>query len=220
MLGEILRGFMNGAFAPPCSSITGRVRAYTVYNLPMSSEHSLAVSLLLAMPGMDDPHFAGSVVLLCQHDGDGAMGVVLNRPTDVLLGELFEQLGIDGANRDLMGRQVFWGGPVQIERGFVLHDDPRPWPSTLRFGGFGLTSSREILHAMARGEGPGRFLVVIGHAGWGGKQIEGEIAQNAWLTVPAPEPLVFDTECTVLWRAAAGQIGVDVARLAEYSGRA
>jgi putative transcriptional regulator len=181
----------------------------------MPLDRSLAPSFLLAMPGMEDPQFAGSAVLMCQHDGDGAMGVVLNRPTDVLLGELLDQLGIEGGSR-----QVFWGGPVQVERGFVLHDDPRPWPSTLRFGGFGLTSSREILHALARGEGPGRYIVVIGHAGWGGEQLEGEIAQNAWLTVPAPESLVFDTDSTLLWQAAAGQIGVDPTRLAEYSGRA
>ncbi|HAI58353.1 MAG TPA: hypothetical protein DCM32_00535 [Xanthomonadaceae bacterium] len=186
----------------------------------MPLERSLAPSFLLAMPGMDDPQFARTAVLMCQHDGDGAMGVVLNRRTDVLLGELFEQLGIDGASREMKGRTVYWGGPVHADRGFVLHDDPRPWPSTLRFGGFGLTSSREILHAMARGEGPDRYVVVIGHAGWGGEQLEGEIAQNAWLTVPATGALVFDTDADALWQAAAGQIGVDVTRLAEYSGRA
>lgn len=190
------------------------------YNGPMPLERSLAQSFLLAMPGMEDPQFAGSAVLICQHDGDGAMGVVLNRPTDVLLGELLDQLGIEGGSREMKGRQVLWGGPVQIERGFVLHDDPRAWPSTLRFGAFGLTNSREILHAMARGEGPERYAVVIGHAGWGAEQLEGEIAQNAWLTVPASEALVFDTGITSLWQAAAGQIGVDITRLAEYSGRA
>lgn len=183
-------------------------------------ERSLASSLLIAMPGMEDAHFARTAVLICQHDGDGAMGIVLNRRTDVLLGELFEQLGIEGAPRDMQGRQVLWGGPVQGDRGFVLHDDPRAWPSTLRFGPFGLTSSREILHAMARGEGPERYLVVIGHAGWGSEQLEGELAQNAWLTVPAPEGLVFDTESELLWQVAAGQIGVDMANMADYSGRA
>lgn len=186
----------------------------------MPLDRSLAPSFLLAMPGMDDPQFAGSAVLMCQHDAAGALGVVLNRPTDVLLGELLEQLGIDGGSREMKGRQVRWGGPVQVERGFVLHADPRPWSSTLRFGTFALTSSREILHALARGEGPQRYLVLIGHAGWGGEQIEGEIAQNAWLTVPAPESLVFDTDSAALWQAAAGQIGVDITRLAEYSGRA
>ena len=186
----------------------------------MPLERSLAPSFLLAMPGMDDPQFARTAVLMCQHDGDGAMGVVLNRRTDVLLGELLEQLGIEGASREMKGRSVYWGGPVHVERGFVLHDDPRPWPSTLRFGDFGLTSSREILHAMARGEGPERYVVVIGHAGWGGEQLEAEIAQNAWLTVPATGSLVFDTEADALWQAAAGQIGVDASRLAEYSGRA
>ncbi|MCZ8167039.1 YqgE/AlgH family protein [Silanimonas sp.] len=186
----------------------------------MPLENTLASSLLLAMPGMDDPNFARSAVLVCQHDGDGAMGVVLNRRTDVLLGELFEQLGIEGASHEMMGRQVLWGGPVQVDRGFVLHDDPRPWPSTLRFGGFSLTSSREILHAMARGDGPERYLVMVGHAGWGGEQLEGELAQNAWLTVPAPEAMVFDTDSEQLWQVAAGQIGVDMANMADYSGHA
>jgi len=186
----------------------------------MPLDASLAGSLLLAMPGMDDPLFARSAVLLCQHDAGGALGVVLNRRTDVLLGELFEQLGIDGAPRALKGQQVLWGGPVHPDRGFVLHDDPHPWPSTLRFGAFGLTSSRDILHALARGEGPARFLVVIGHAGWGGEQLEGELAQNAWLTVPATETLVLETDPDLLWQTAAGRIGVDMARMADYSGRA
>lgn len=186
----------------------------------MPLDASLAGSLLLAMPGMDDPVFARSAVLICQHDGDGALGVVLNRRTDVLLGELFDQLGIEPQRRELRGRQVLWGGPVHPDRGFVLHDDPRPWPSTLRFGSFGLTSSREILHALGRDEGPARFLVLVGHAGWGGEQLESELAQNAWLTVPASEDLVFESEPDLLWQAAAGGIGVDMARMADYSGRA
>jgi len=176
--------------------------------------------MLLAMPGLDDPAFFRAAVLMCQHDDSGAMGIVLNRRTDVLLGELLEQLGISGASRELKGRQVLWGGPVHADRGFVLHDDPRPWPSTLRFGPFGLTSSRDILHAIARGEGPARFIMVIGHAGWMSEQLEGELVQNAWLTVPVSDGLVFDTDSDALWQAAAGQIGVDMARMADYSGSA
>ncbi|MBS3958619.1 MAG: YqgE/AlgH family protein [Xanthomonadaceae bacterium] len=186
----------------------------------MPLDASLAGSLLLAMPGMDDPVFARSAVLLCQHDGDGALGVVLSRRTDILLGELFDQLGIEPESRELKGRPVLWGGPVHPDRGFVLHDDPRPWPSTLRFGGFGLTSSREILLALARNEGPARFRVVIGHSGWGGEQLEAELAHNAWLTVPATEGFVFETDPELLWQSAAGRIGVDMARMADYSGRA
>lgn len=211
---------MAGSGLQRLDSLATPAPSGTEYNGAMPLERSLASSMLLAMPGMDDPQFARTAVLLCQHDGEGAMGIILNRRTDVLLGELLEQLGIKGASRDILARSVLWGGPVQGDRGFVLHDDPRPWCSTLRFGPFGLTSSREILHALARGEGPERFLVLIGHAGWGGEQLEGELTQNAWLTVPASETLVFDTESEVLWAEAAVQIGVDMARMADYSGHA
>lgn len=186
----------------------------------MRHERLLANQFLLAMPGMDDPNFARTVTLLCQHSDEGAMGLVLNRPTDFLLGELLEQLGIEGGDAALHGVQVLWGGPVQTDRGFVLHDDPREWSSTLRCGPFAVTTSREILHALARGEGPSRFLVLLGHAGWGSEQLEGEISRNGWLTAPAFERLVFEVPLEERWQAAADSIGVDLRRLTDYAGRA
>lgn len=181
---------------------------------------NLTGHFLIAMPAMADPNFSKTVTYICEHNEKGALGVVVNRPTDMTLEGLFEQVDIPLESPRLRGLPVHYGGPVQVDRGFVLHDDPRPWPSTLRFGTFGLTSSREILHAMARGEGPERYLVMVGHAGWGGEQLEGELAQNAWLTVPAPEAMVFDTDSELLWQVAAGQIGVDMANMADYSGHA
>jgi putative transcriptional regulator len=186
----------------------------------MADDRMLANQFLLAMPGMDDPNFARTVTLLCQHNGEGAMGLVLNRPTDFLVGELLEQLGIEGGSEELRAARVLWGGPVQTDRGFVLHDDPREWSSTLRCGPFAITTSREILHALARGDGPARYLVLLGHAGWGSEQLEGEIAQNAWLTAPAFERLIFEVPLEARWQAAADSIGVDLRRLTDYAGRA
>ncbi|MFC4727710.1 YqgE/AlgH family protein [Coralloluteibacterium thermophilus] len=187
----------------------------------MDPEHSLANHLLVAMPAMDDPNFARGVTLLLQHDEDGAMGLVVNRLSDFTLGEVLRQMGIHPDDPALAARPVLLGGPVQPERGFVLHDDARDWGSTLRVGGgLGVTTSRDILEAMARGDGPAHSLLVLGYAGWGAGQLEQELAENAWLTVPADASLLFDTPLEARWQAAAGRIGVDLGRLADYSGRA
>lgn len=187
----------------------------------MPEPSSLANTLLVAMPALDDPNFERTVTLLCQHDEEGAMGIVLNRPADYRLGDLLDQLGIAGAGEALAAVPVLSGGPVQPERGFVLHDDPRPWASTLRFGdGLALTTSRDILEAMVRGEGPRRALVALGYAGWGAGQLERELAQNSWLTVPVETDLLFGTPLEQRWHAAARTLGVDMSRLADYAGHA
>ncbi|KAA2285165.1 YqgE/AlgH family protein [Arenimonas fontis] len=187
----------------------------------MPESVSLANTLLVAMPALDDPNFERTVTLLCQHDQEGAMGIVLNRPADFRLGELLDQLGIKGAGESLAAVPVLAGGPVQPERGFVLHDDPRPWASTLRFGdGLAVTTSRDILEAMVRGQGPVRALVALGYAGWGAGQLEQELAQNSWLTVPADHALLFATPLEQRWQAAARAVGVDMARMADYAGHA
>lgn len=184
------------------------------------SAASLANHFLIAMPALDDPNFQRSVTLVCQHDAEGAMGLVINRPADYTLGELLGQMGI-ADEVALSGQPVLSGGPVQPDRGFVLHDDPRPWHSTLRFGdGLAVSTSRDILEAMARGDGPARVLVALGYAGWTAGQLEAELAQNSWLTVPADRAIVFSIPLAERWRAAARALGVDVARLADYAGRA
>ena len=187
----------------------------------MPLENTLASSLLLAMPGMDDPNFSRTAVLVCQHDGEGAMGVVLNRRTDVLLGELFEQLGIEGAAREMKGRQVLWGGPVQVDRGFVLHKPIGSWQSTLQVrNDIGLTTSKDILTALGQGEGPTQVLITIGYAGWSAGQLENEIRQNAWLTVAADASTLFDTPPEGRMSGALGLLGIDLSRLSEQAGHA
>ncbi|HMB56996.1 MAG TPA: YqgE/AlgH family protein [Arenimonas sp.] len=187
----------------------------------MPDSRYLADHLLIAMPSLGDPNFARGVTLLCQHDESGAMGLMINRLSDFKLGEILRQMEIATDSPTLGEQAVLIGGPVQSERGFVLHDDARDWGSTLRFGnGLAITTSREILAAMARGEGPGRSLVTLGYAGWEAGQLEEELAENAWLTVPADRAILFSTPMAERWRAAAQMIGVDLSRLADGVGHA
>ena len=175
--------------------------------------------LLIALPVLSDPHFARSVALVCQHDENGAMGVVINLTSEFSLGEVLAQMEISADDPRLRERPVLAGGPVHPERGFVIHDDPREWDSSITVGpGLFLTTSRDILEAMAEGRGPNNSLVALGCAGWGPGQLESEIAENSWLTVPADPALLFDTPLDMRWQAAAGSIGVDMFRLTDYSG--
>jgi putative transcriptional regulator len=182
---------------------------------------SLANHLLIAMPAMDDPNFRRAVALVCQHDEQGAMGIVINRGTDYTLGELLAQLDIRADEPALAGTGVVAGGPVQPERGFVVHDDPRTWGSTLRLTpALAVTTSRDILDAMARGDGPPHALVALGYAGWGAGQLEDELAQNSWLTVPADESILFRTPLAQRWEAATRGLGFDPGHLSSTAGHA
>lgn len=190
------------------------------YNGGMSTA-SLANHFLIAMPALEDPNFHRSVTLICQHDADGAMGIVINRVADYTLGELLAQMELPTDAERLASLPLVAGGPVQPDRGFVLHDDPRQWNSTLRFGdGLAVTTSRDILTAMAGGEGPGNVLVALGYAGWTAGQLEAELVDNSWLTVPADHEILFHAPLDQRWRAAALCAGVDLSRLAGYAGHA
>ena len=181
----------------------------------------LANQLLIALPTLADSPFERSVALICQHDGEGAMGVVVNRASEYTLGEVFQQMGIDSADEGLCAQPVLAGGPVHPERGFVLHDGEREWESSLAVGrDLYVTTSRDILEAMARGEGPRRVTVALGCAGWGAGQLESELVDNSWLTAPADAELLFALPLAARWQAAAGRIGVDMSRLTDYSGHA
>jgi len=187
----------------------------------MSSSSSLTAHFLIAMPAMDDPNFAQGVTLLCQHNDEGAMGLMINRVSEFSLGEVLEQMQIVTESKQLADIPVLIGGPVQPDRGFVLHDDPREWSSTLRFGnGLAVTTSRDILEAMAKGEGPKNAVITLGYAGWTAGQLEEEIVANAWLTVEADQAILFHTPITDRWQAAAKSLGINLAQVTDYSGRA
>ena len=181
----------------------------------------LANRLLIALPTLADPHFARSVALICQHDDEGAMGVVINRPSEYNLGDVLQQMGIASNDDTLLVQPVLAGGPVHPERGFVLHDGGRTWDSTLAIAdNLAVTTSRDILEAMARGEGPEHAVIALGCAGWGAGQLEQELAEDSWLTVPADAELLFATPLDARWQAAAGRLGVDLVQVTDYSGHA
>lgn len=182
---------------------------------------SLANHVLIALPGLADPNFARSMTLLCQHDDDGAMGIVLNRPSEYTLGEVFRQMKIESRDAALCERAVLAGGPVHPERGFVVHDGARRWDSSLEVAeGLYVTTSRDVLEAIAEGEGPQRATVALGCAGWGAGQLEFELGENSWLTAPADAALLFELPLAERWQAAARRIGVDLAQIPDYAGHA
>ena len=145
---------------------------------------NLTQHFLIAMPAMADPHFVRSLTFICEHNDRGALGIVVNRPIEMNLQTLLEQVSIPLGGEDFKAVPVHFGGPVQVDRGFVLHAPLGQWQSTLAVNSeIGLTTSKDILQAVARGEGPGKLLVTLGYAGWAAGQLENELAQNAWLTV-------------------------------------
>lgn len=186
---------------------------------------SLANHFLIAMPAMTDPNFARSLTYICEHNAEGALGIIINRPLDLSLGTLFERVSVPlvpGENqiryRDL---PVFFGGPVQTDRGFVLHRPVGSWQSTLNVSEeIGLTSSRDILQAMSDEGQPEEVLVSLGYAGWAAGQIEWEISQNAWLTVDADPDIIFALPPEERLPAAMQLLGVDFANLCEVAGHA
>ncbi|MEW5787013.1 MAG: YqgE/AlgH family protein [Pseudomonadota bacterium] len=176
---------------------------------------------LIAMPNMVDPNFAGTLTYICDHGDQGALGVVVNRPIELNLESLFSQIGLDLADEQLRGAPVYYGGPVQVERGFVLHRPVGQWGSTLVVNDrVGLTTSKDILEATARHEGPAEILVTLGYAGWGPGQLEDEIKQNAWLTVPADPEVIFALPATERVPAAMRLLGIDLTMLSEEAGHA
>jgi len=188
----------------------------------MDALRFLGNHFLIALPALSDPNFSRSVTLLCQHNADGAMGLVLNRNSDYVLGDVLEQMQIPTENAALAATPVLLGVPVQPERGFVLHEPGgAEWDSTFRISDeLCLTTSRDVLAAMARGEGPRRAVVALGYAGWEQGQLEQELQDNAWLTVGADRAIVFETPLEQRWAAAARLMGVDLTLLTDYSGHA
>ena len=187
----------------------------------MAGSVNLTHHFLIAMPAMADPHFAHTLTYVCEHNKDGALGIVVNRPIDMKLSALFEQINVPLADRALRETLVHFGGPVQLDRGFVLHRPLGNWQSTLAIGDdMGLTTSKDVLEAVGRGDGPSDVFVSLGYAGWEAGQLESELAQNAWLTVQADAGVLFDVPPERRLPAAMQLLGIDLAQLSEDVGHA
>ena len=185
------------------------------------SSVNLTHHFLIAMPSMADPYFAKTLTYICEHNDQGALGLVVNRPIDMTLQALFERLDLSLQTAERAAAPVYFGGPVQTDRGFVLHAPAGNWQSTLRVAGhIGLTTSKDILEAVGRGEGPAQLLVTLGYAGWSAGQLEHELSQNAWLTVEARDAILFDTPAEERLPAAMELLGLDYARLQDAAGHA
>lgn len=181
---------------------------------------SLQNQFLIAMPGLQDPNFRHAVTLICSHDDDGALGLIVNRPAGIGLRGLLEQLEIP-AEAVPESAELYWGGPVQTDRGFVLHEGPPRYASSLAVSdALTLTSSRDVLADIGAGRLPGRHLVAVGYAGWGAGQLEQELLDNAWLTAPADPDIVFSTPPAQRWQAAARLLGIDASQLSDGAGHA
>lgn len=183
------------------------------------------------MPGLEDEVFSRSVVYMCEHSQRGAMGLIINKPADMTLRQLFDKVELPLRREDLTARPVLHGGPVHTERGFVLHDPVRMedpaldggsiYASTLTVpGGLEMTTSRDVLEALSSGAGPRRVLITLGYASWGEGQLESEIAENSWLTVPASTDIVFDTPLEQRYDKALDLLGLKPWMLSPEAGHA
>ena len=177
---------------------------------------------LIAMPSMTDPSFAETLTIICEHGPEGALGIVVNRPSVLSMSEIFRQIGIDSHEHSEVGQHtVYSGGPVSQERGFVLNSGESSWDSSLEVcSGLQLVTSTDVLVAMAKGKGPKRALVALGYAGWGAGQLEKEISENAWLTCEADSSIVFDTPYHRRLSAAASTLGVNINLISGQVGHA
>ena len=195
-------------------------------SIAYSADH-LANQFLIAMPGMVDPNFAGSVIYLFEHTERGAMGLVINRPTELDMGALFEKIEVKLEAEPVSGQPVYFGGPVQIERGFVLHEPSAElaYSSSLAVpGGLTMTTSKDVLEAVAIGSGPSKFLLTLGYAGWSAGQLEEEITLNGWINVPLSQQqmieIIFDTPSSQRYERTMGLLGFDPSHLSGEAGHA
>ena len=188
------------------------------------SSLKLSNHFLIAMPSVLDPIFGGTVVYLCEHNAEGALGLIINKATDMSMESLFDRVDLamlGGVQDDLKSQVVMFGGPVKMERGFVLHAPHGDYSSMLKVTDqIALTTSRDVLEAVAKGKGPERLMVTLGYAGWSAGQLEQEIASNGWLTVPADPHVVFDLPIAEKFTAAMKLLGIDPMTLTAQAGHA
>ena len=192
----------------------------TQHPTPAAEPIDLSNQFLMAMPGMVDGEFAGTVIYLCEHSPKGALGLVINRPTDLSVAGLLEKIDLKLEIALPQNAAVYFGGPVHTDRGFVLHSPAGRFSSSIQLGQLALTTSRDVLQAVAQGNGPEKLLVTLGYSGWGAGQLESEIAQNAWLTVPASAEVIFATPPEDRYAAALKLLGIDPVMLSGVAGHA
>jgi putative transcriptional regulator len=184
-------------------------------------ETDLTNQFLISMPSLKDPNFEKTVTYICVHSEEGAMGIVINKPLEIGLGEIFVQMDISVDNPDANNKTIYQGGPVQIDHGFILHQSDREWGSSIIVSpDLCVTTSKDILEAMAEGDGPEESLVALGYAGWSAGQLEQELMDNAWLSGPADPDIIFNTTSEECWQSAANHIGIDIEKLSSDVGHA
>jgi len=185
-------------------------------------ENGLAGQFLVAMPGMVDPNFNQTVTYVCAHNDQGAMGIIINRPLDLLLDDVLSQMDLKSANKSIGRQRVYLGGPVQTERGLVLHrPDRSEWESSIKISNdVEITTSRDILQAIAKGQGPEDSMIALGYAGWGAGQLEQELVENAWLSAPCDISLIFRAPAAQRWQLAIELLGLDCSKLSSQVGHA
>ena len=180
---------------------------------------NLTHHFLIAMPALADPFFSKTLTYICEHSDQGALGLVVNRPIDLTLKDLLDQLDISSDDQAVRGLPIMFGGPIQLDRGFVLHQPVGDWQSTMVVHDkVGLTTSLDILRAIASGESPKELLIALGYSGWAPGQIEHELSQNTWLTVPASPNIIFELPVEDRLTAAMSLLGVDLASLSDEVG--
>jgi putative transcriptional regulator len=183
------------------------------------SGNYLSNQFIIAMPGLLDPNFHHTVTFLCQHTREGALGIVINRATEMKLGEIFKQMDIRVSSPLAAEAPIYSGGPVQQDRGFVVHTQCGEWDMTMPISDdISLTTSRDVIEAIASGEGPEQYLIALGYAGWGEGQLEKEILSNSWLNTPYAKQILFDTPVSQRWNEAASQIGININQLTTPAG--
>lgn len=187
----------------------------------MQATVDLTNHFLIAMPNLADPNFFHTVTYMCEHNDDGAMGLVVNRPLDLQFHELLEHLELETADPELAHLPIYQGGPVETERGFVLHSNQGEWDASIKVtDNLVMTMSQDIIEAIALGEGPDKYLITLGYAGWGNGQLEEELANNAWLNGPAEPSIIFDLPVEQRWHAAAAHLGIELNLLSTDVGHA
>ena len=182
---------------------------------------NLTDNFLIAMPALEDPYFSNSLIYICEHNENGALGIIVNRPIDMNLAGLFDKIDIKLVAENLANLPVYFGGPVQLDRGFVLHRPVGKWQSTLAVNSeVGLTSSRDVLNSVGSAGLPAEIIVTLGYAGWDAGQLEDELAQNSWLTVPAKAEILFDMPPEERLPAAMQKLGISFTQLSDVAGHA